>query len=547
MKQYTFIRFILLLAVAFMLLGQTALAAEPKNTESNQLKTSVVKTKQTVEQVSKPFVNKWSDITPQVQTIVNADGTITVMHAANNSSTVEFYELDAKGKHQTTKSVKREFPLVGAFTKDAAGNYYVFYAKSVAEGAGSEINMALIKYSAEGKKVKQFHLPAQTTNDIISSVRDPFVASNCKIELSNQMIAVYFGRKMFVAPDGLNHQASYGFILNLKTFKPITGNDPDSLTMPYSSHSFNQFLLPIKNGFLFIDHGDAYPRSFLFSSLTNGKQNTNKSIESFSFKQGAQYQDTFAELGGAATTKNGYLFVGTYEKNNVVTSNHNDSRNIFLLTLDQKLSKVSEPIWITNYTDKNKQNAVFPKIVEIASNQYLLMWTISASPDQKNNQQSKSTQQDTYFTVVDQNGKRLRSISKLSNTPLNGFDTLRFNPKTGLVHWATEKGKQEIAVYCFDPLGKSKTNNQKVTEPKADASTESSKPAQSKATQQKTETSTSEHAFNDSSTQQKVLSDEWAPFFNSYRQKYGFMQEKKANDVLQQRPYVAGCPTLTAH
>jgi len=36
---------------------------------------------------------------------------------------------------------------------------------------------------------------------------------------------------------------------------------------PYVSHSFNQFILPVKDGFLYANHGDAAPRSFTFMCI----------------------------------------------------------------------------------------------------------------------------------------------------------------------------------------------------------------------------------------------------------------------------------------
>ena len=89
-------------------------------------------------------------------------------------------------------------------------------------------------------------------------IREPFAAGTCRVELSGSMLAVYFARQMF---DG--HQASYGFILDKDTFERVdTGAATNAQRtgsrsqMPYVSHSFNQFILPIEGGFLFADHVD---------------------------------------------------------------------------------------------------------------------------------------------------------------------------------------------------------------------------------------------------------------------------------------------------
>jgi len=86
---------------------------------------------------------------------------------------------------------------MGAFTKDKDGNYYIFYAK------------------------KDVWLEAQVNNENRStSVKIPFRSGTCRLEISGDMIAVYFARQMFKASDNLNHQASFGFIFDINTLSP---------------------------------------------------------------------------------------------------------------------------------------------------------------------------------------------------------------------------------------------------------------------------------------------------------------------------------------
>jgi hypothetical protein len=246
------------------------------------------------------------------------------------------------------------------------------------------------------------------------------------------MLTVYFAREMFVASDGLNHQASYGFILNKNTFERIS-----SMNVPYASHSFNQYILPIEDGFLFVDQGDYYPRGFYFNKITNTQK---KSITAFRFKQNEFYNNTFAQLGGIAQTNDGYLFVGTYEKNNSTESYHNDSRNVFLINIDKDFNHCGNPIWITNYSDKNSQNAVSPKITKLNGNRYLIMWECFGYPC--NN---------TYYTIIDKDGETIKEITELPNVRLNNNDVLRYNFLTGNVHWAVNEGSRTIQIYSFNP------------------------------------------------------------------------------------------------
>ncbi len=406
---------------------------------TGNVKITTVETEQVIGTVSRPFFNKWSDITPALQTVVSNDGTVSVL-SVRGESDINIYEFDSYGQYIRTLSFPKVLSLVGAFERDNDGNYYIFYAKSVDEGSFDEKNMALVKYSPQAEPLNSFYLQAQTEDERwasgYSGVKVPFHAGTCKIEISDNLIAVYFARTMFVSNDGLNHQASYGFVLDLNTFEKLTDKNN---RMPSAGHSFNQFVLPIDGGFITVDHGDNGPRAFMFSRITPNKSD---SVSAFTFKRNEVYQNTFAEMGGIVKTSDGYLFVGTYEKNDDTSTGHNDSRNLFVLTMNENLGNISDPIWLTDYTDMDTENAIFPKIIGIDEERILLMWSVYGL---------NKREATVCYTVVDQNGAFLQPISYIPQARLNGFDPLRYNPVSGLVHWAIEDGNNRILLYSFDP------------------------------------------------------------------------------------------------
>jgi hypothetical protein len=188
------------------------------------------------------------------------------------------------------------------------------------------------------------------------------------------------------------------------------------------------------------DHGDAgSTRAFRFSKVQ--KIAATKGVSSFKFKTGTQhYNYTFAQLGGLVATNNGYLFAGTYEKNTLADNSHNDSRNLFILKIDKTLDNCSNPIWITNYTDKDLQNAGNPKIVKLYGNRYLLMWECF----------DKNAYQTTYFTIIDNEGNTLKLTTAIPDIRLNYNDVLRYNIAAGTVNWAVNDGRS-IIIYSFNP------------------------------------------------------------------------------------------------
>ena len=392
-------------------------------------------TKHVVQNTSSSGLGRWTQRSA-VQTVVGPGGVVSVMCDFLGQDIIEIHEYSPDLVHKKVISIPKEMPMVGAFTRDSKGNYYVFYAKEVQEGATRVTNMALVQYTPEGKRFKAFFLESQPA-DSFAGVKVPFDAGSCRMEISGDKIAVYFGREMFKLDDGLNHQASYGFVLDINTFKKLTGS---GMNIPYASHSFNQFILADNDGFVFVDHGDAYPRSFLFTKL--GQPGTrNKEIVSFVFKDSAvHYNNTFAEMGGIVSNQSGYMFAGTYEKNSKNTAVVNDSRNIFLLTIDKNFTKCSSPIWLTEYNDKDKLHAVHPKIVALDNHRAFICWEVATA---------KSEYVGTYGVVVDEKGEKLGPITEMSRARLNADDVLRVDPSTGRVYWAVGKGDKFFSLCTF--------------------------------------------------------------------------------------------------
>ena len=388
---------------------------------------------------------KYHSQLPSVLTFVNKDGSVTVCSSDESAKTTHVYEFDQNLKEIKTFRFQNEFNILGAFTKDDEGNYYFFYA----ERARNQVteNMAVVKYSREGEKINSYKLKAQAENSF-GGIRVPFDAGTCRIELSGFLLAVYFSREMFNG-----HQASYGFILDKNSFIRIdkgASTHPDIVgdtQMPYSSHSFNQFILPVEDGFLFADHGDSYPRCFAFAKLiykTNTRNNTIR-LNSFMFSGGIGVYPTYAQMGGLAKTSSGYIFAGTYG------GDRNSARNLFVLTFDENLRSCSDPLYLTNYTIDDG-HAGHPKIVALENGRCLVLWeqfgftTQSAVVDAD----SPTEYLCTFALVINERGEAVSEVSRLEGVRLNMNDTLRYNPSNGKVYWAINDTKESITVYAMN-------------------------------------------------------------------------------------------------
>jgi hypothetical protein len=392
---------------------------------------------------------------PMITTFVSGDGSVSVISAVSGTRALYVYEYTKDLVFIRTVQIQNEYSRFGAFTKDNEGNYYLFSGRNVEENEKNAANMALVKYDRSGKSQNIYRLNALTDNSF-SGVREPFRSGSCRMEISDNMLCVYFSRQMFMNPDdGLNHQASYGFIIDKNTFQRVDigqrlnrgiSGSLQGMRMPYTSHSWNQFILPIDGGFVLADHGDMYPRGFTFSKFLNENQ-TIEGKTAFAFKEGSNYQQTFAQLGGMAKTSDGYIFAGTYERNSNVSDDHNDSRNVFVLTMDNELNNISELIWITDYRNKDNENAASMKITALDTERYLLMWELMGNSGYKS----------TYMTLIDKTGALLTEVKEMPNIRLNISDVLRYNTANGNVYWAVDNYDKNINVFSFNPDSQIKT------------------------------------------------------------------------------------------
>ena len=113
------------------------------------------------------------------------------------------------------------------------------------------------------------------------------------------------------------------------------------------------------------------------------------------------------------------------------------------LTPVGNLPVITNPIWSTNYTDKNTETAVSPKIIQIDRARYLLMWEVYNTVNKRVK---------TYMAIVDDKGSITSPVKEIVGAQLNGYDALRYSSKTGLAHWATSDEDKTIRLYSFNPL-----------------------------------------------------------------------------------------------
>jgi hypothetical protein len=177
-----------------------------------------------------------------------------------------------------------------------------------------------------------------------------------------------------------------------------------------ASHSFDQRMIFDGTDFVNLDLADAFPRGISIS-----KKKRSKLI--FTYKAGKMYQKTFTELGNLVSLPDGYLVLGAGERDfNPANAEVylNDSRNLFLLKVAKNFSDYKSRfadavcdkqgccnyqaekillkfllliilarnfpqkrvgvVWLTDFKNKNKENILRPKLIQLAEDKFLALY-----------------------------------------------------------------------------------------------------------------------------------------------------------------------------
>ena len=242
-----------------------------------------------------------------------------------------------------------------------------------------------------------------------------------------------------------------------------------------ASHSFDQRMIFDGTDFVNLDLADAFPRGISIS-----KKKRSKLI--FTYKAGKMYQKTFTELGNLVSLPDGYLVLGAGERDfNPANAEVylNDSRNLFLLKVAKNFSDLKvdsqKPyviskevvtssgedsseisfvdysgkkfpqkrvgvVWLTDFKNKNKENILRPKLIQLAEDKFLALYE----------KWSANMYLTTEYLIFNSAGKILHSPVDLGSARLNRKD----DPVlvNGNVIWvAGKKDKNELKIFDLKP------------------------------------------------------------------------------------------------
>ena len=305
---------------------------------------------------------------------------------------VEYYDKDYN--LTDTKIVDRELPLFGGFyaTDD---NYYVITGQNNTEEDNTKEVYRITKYDKNWNKITSTGLTNCNTTK-------PFNGGSCRMDVSGKYMIIHTCHEMYQSSDGLNHQANATIQVDIDEMK-ITDSFTKVINSSYGyvSHSFNQFVKIEDGHIVALDHGDAYPRSFVIlkykTDINSGTFAPSRAslctdIPVLKFKGNTGDNITGASVGGFELSDDHYLTAA-----NTVTQDDNfrsyNTRNVFVAAVDKSTSDVKIN-YLTNYAE-GEETTTTPQLVKISGSRFMVLWTRG---DQ------------VYYTLVDNNGEQVGTI-----------------------------------------------------------------------------------------------------------------------------------------
>lgn len=295
-------------------------------------------------------------------------------------------KYDSKLKFVSSKKVSLPYPIFGGFYAAPDDNFYVATGQTNDEDKqGNRVAYCVTKYDDNWNLLDKGTITSDKSGTI-----SPFSSGTCSMALIGDNLTLHTSRLRYKsANDGLNHQSNF-----TATFDTSTMNATFiSSAFPFNhvSHSFQSFVRTDGDNAIFVDHGDAYPRSIYMQMLpkfTSPELDLNNSyyvessnLDLLQIDGGIGDNYTGTNVSGVEVGLNGNLVVGnsvphSIGVNSVKGSDSNLSRNIYLSVAD-KDGKNSEFKWLTKNNPNGKTSASIPRLVKVNEDKFVVMFVTS--------------------------------------------------------------------------------------------------------------------------------------------------------------------------
>lgn len=311
-----------------------------------------------------------------------ANGKLYVV-CVQKTASLKIYTLDSALKVKSTKTVDIGYDYWGGFYHGPDGNFYVAVGYENHQESRTKTVIKVIKYNSKWKKGKTASIKGGASNAFVG-IYEPFDAGNCRMDMQGTTLYLVTSRTMFQGSDGLRHQSNISFKIDTKKMKVKQANDS------YASHSFNQFV-KFKDGSLYVlDHGDAYPRSLMLTTVdkyeTEAAHGSKKGLFSFQGETGNNY--TGCKVGGMEIGEKNVLVCGIsvphkYKVKGISGSDSSLKKNVYL-TLTNRKTRKTKVKWLTQYSPKTSSVTVGEaRMVKLSDTRFAILYSIKQGSTDK--------------------------------------------------------------------------------------------------------------------------------------------------------------------
>ena len=356
----------------------------------------------------------------------NNDGTISLMEVQDD---IVITTYNSQFKKISSKKVKLELQEFGTFYSGEKYNY-ISYGAFNREQSNKEV-IRIVKYDKNFNRISA----ASIKGDEITTTIPFDAGSGGRMAEFGDVLTYHSSREHYKAKDGLNHQSNLTIEINTNTMKVMNKLSPSPWN--HVSHSFDQYVLKNSEATVYLDHGDAYPRSLVLNKKTVDGYQHELSFFNIAGRIGAN--ETGVSIGGFEQSSSSYLVAfNSINQNNNYEYTHSYfggvRRNVYLYAIPKDFTSDTQQMTktvIANY-EKTKIYTSTPTLVKVTNNQFAVLWQEFSE---------NYIIGDLKYVYVDGQGKIISQVRTLPDFKLSKVQPI---VKGNKIIWFAKDGKRKV-------------------------------------------------------------------------------------------------------
>lgn len=317
------------------------------------------------------------------------------------SQYLKLYRYTEDFQYINQQSISLPYTEWGGFYQGEDGNYYAAVGQANKEENNSKVVFSIIQFGSDFIEVARCNINGAKTNTTI-----PYDVGFARMTMDGTTLIVHTDRERYASNDGRNHQSNITFVIDTSNMSL----DYAGALFPYNhvSHSMNQFVKMDGNNLIYVDHGDAYPRSVVMQTHYNftatgwsddyrNRPNTNE-LDLLNIVGNIGDNYTGLKLNGFEIGKNNNIVAGVSIPHDQIKADQLQScevMNVFV-SIVSKNGTSAKLLWLTDYKEGNGISAENLRMIKIHEDKFALIYQIESE-----------TTINTGIIIIDSNGRIL--------------------------------------------------------------------------------------------------------------------------------------------